>query len=50
MKCNHSFKYIGSFEDDKVYIRYEECENCGVDKTIMIETIEYWASAEEVAE
>lgn len=50
MRCEHSFKYTGSFEDDKVYIRYEECENCGVDKTIMIETREYWGSEEEVAE
>ncbi len=51
MKCTHSYKYVWSFEDEESYVRFEECEYCGIDKTIIIDTKTYWDDGlEEVAE
>lgn len=51
MKCTHSYKYVGSFEDEESYVRFEECEFCGIDKTIIIDTKTYWDDgSKEVAE
>ena len=48
MKCEHDFKYTGSFENEGTYIRYEECEYCGMEKTSIFESRKYWGEEYEV--